>query len=144
MTTGIKANVSVRLNIRPSKDVMDELNVAVLVALVEWIQLVVREAVKPPPEGSPFDTGKNRRSIGWMISKHGSSTFGTLSTVGSGQHSPGSVRTESAIPIVALATSSGYGGWLEIGTSRMSPRPYLVPAVKKLRSKLDGALSDII
>ena len=141
--SGIKANVTVKLVLRPENEIMDELNEGVIVGLIKWVQLVVREAVKPPPEGSPFDTGHNRRSIGWMVSPAGRISFGTLST-SSGKKGSGGVKTQSDIPVVALATSSGYGGWLEIGTRKMHARPYLVPSVKKLKPQLDRLLSNVI
>jgi HK97 gp10 family phage protein len=31
-------------------------------------------------------------------------------------------------PVGRVYTESGYGGWLEIGTSRMAARPYFAPA----------------
>jgi len=30
-------------------------------------------------------------------------------------------------------TQSGYGGWLEIGTSRMAARPYIAPAYQEAK-----------
>jgi hypothetical protein len=55
---------------------------------------------------SPYLTGNNRRSI----------TF------------------EMPTPLrVRVYTESGYGGWLELGTSRMAPRPYFAPAYQETR-----------
>lgn len=34
-------------------------------------------------------------------------------------------------------TESGYGGWLEVGTYKMHPRPYFQPAFSEARSVLD-------
>ncbi len=50
---------------------------------------------------SPYDTGNNRDSIKWEEAK----------------------KNEYII-----FTESGYGGWLEIGTSKMAAPPYIKPA----------------
>ncbi len=39
-----------------------------------------------------------------------------------------------------LFTQSGYGGWLEVGTSKMPARPYLFPAFELNREKILKAL----
>ena len=36
-------------------------------------------------------------------------------------------------PVGRVYTQSGYGGWLEIGTSRMAARPYLAPAYQRAK-----------
>lgn len=39
-----------------------------------------------------------------------------------------------------LYTQSGYGGYLEVGTSRMSPQPYLMPSFMKFVKQLAGRI----
>lgn len=140
----IKANAQVRFKLRPQSQINMEVGDAVLVGLIKWVQEVVREIVKPPPIGSPFDTGRNRRSIGWMVSPVGKISFGSLSTVGGGRTSGGGLITEGDSFAVAIASSSGYGGWLEIGTKRMAARPHIVPNVVRKKKELDRFLSDTV
>ena len=61
-------------------------------------------------KGSPYLTGHNRRSIKYEIKKMAGSVFST----------------------------SGYGGFLETGTSRMPARPYFKPALDKNIRKFPG------
>lgn len=72
-------------------------------------QEIARRAKQPPPVGSPFDTGTNRRSIIWR------NINGRLWVV---------------------ATTSGYGGFLELGTSKMPARPYLKPSFEWARAHM--------
>ena len=66
--------------------------------------------------GSPFKTGNNARSIEVEVKEVGG-------------------RIEGSI-----FTQSGYGGWLEIGTSKMPARPYLFPAVERNREAILKAI----
>lgn len=144
MSMGIKANAVVKFQLRPRGGIMEETSTGILTGLIEWVQLVVREVVKPPPMGSPYDTGHNRRSVGWMISPYGESGFGTLKTLDLGEQSTRGLRTTNDSPVVAIATSSGYGGWLEIGTTKMPARPYVVPNVVRMKRALDKFLHDTV
>ena len=60
-------------------------------------------------KNSPVDTGNNRDSI---ATKTG---------------------VEGGKPVGRVYTQSGYGGWLEIGTSKMVARPYLAPAYQEAK-----------
>lgn len=55
--------------------------------------------------GTPVKTGNNKRSI---------------------THDP--PKMEGNKLVARVYTTSGYGGWLEIGTSKMEARPYMAPA----------------
>jgi HK97 gp10 family phage protein len=59
-------------------------------------------------KGSPVDTGHNRRSIDYEAKGLSGSVFST----------------------------SGYGGYLEVGTRKMIARPYFKPALDKNIDKL--------
>lgn len=37
-----------------------------------------------------------------------------------------------------IFTQSGYGGWLEVGTSKMAARPYFRPAFEQTRQDMAG------
>ena len=74
--------------------------------LRDVIEEVADKAVEIAKENSPKDTGNNRDSI----------------TVGKDKSTKKEIRTD-------IHTESGYGGYLELGTSRMPARPYMQPAV---------------
>ena len=61
---------------------------------------------------SPVDTGNNRDSI--------------ATTTG----------MEGGKPVGRVYTQSGYGGWLEIGTSKRPATPYLAPAYQEAKGYL--------
>ncbi len=63
---------------------------------------------------SPFDEGTNSRSI---------------------RHSVAGKTAE-------IHTESGYGGYLEVGTSRMPARPYLRPAIERNKRKIAERIKD--
>ena len=76
---------------------------------------------------SPVKTGNNRRSISW----------GTVAEVRR--------RDESGTAIPAGAThavwtESGYGGFLETGTRKMTARPYIRPALEMVSHDAQGIL----
>ncbi len=64
----------------------------------------------------PGGTGDNRRSID-----------STVTEAEDGVHAE-------------LFTQSGHGGYLELGTSKMAPQPYLYPAFIKFIGKLAGRI----
>lgn len=74
----------------------------------ESVRDVFENRMRPDAKaGSPVDTGNNRDGIDTEV-------------------------TQVAEGIQAtLYTTSGYGGYLEIGTSKMDARPYIGPAVDK-------------
>ena len=64
---------------------------------------------------TPVDTGNNRDSIATESS-----------------------TTSTGRPVARVFTQSGYGGWLEIGTSRMPARPYMAPAYNEAKALTTG------
>lgn len=64
---------------------------------------------------TPYDTGNNSRSI-----------------------ATDSSTTSTGKPVARVFTQSGYGGWLEIGTSRMPARPYMAPAYNEAKVLTTG------
>lgn len=99
----------VQFTFRPNPAAMAKLNGALFRALDETLDLDILPEAK---EGSPYITGTNRRSIATDTQEAGG-------------------RVEGSI-----FTQSGYGGYLEVGTSKMAARPYLWPAVERHASKI--------
>lgn len=80
---------------------------------------------------SPYKLGNNRRSIAMQVGNRGQ---------GKG------IETNETMPSVdieplqgALYSTSGYGGYLETGTSRMPARPYMNPARERHFTELKVA-----
>jgi hypothetical protein len=87
----------------------------ILAAIFEATQEVFELDIKPDAvENSPVRTGTNRRSI-----------------------DTATVPDDATATVTAtLFTQSGYGGYLELGTSKMKAMPYLYPAWSKFRDKI--------
>lgn len=72
------------------------------------VKEVVVDVASDSVKGSPVDTGHNRRSIDYNVKGLEGAVYST----------------------------SGYGGFLETGTSKMAARPYMKPALDKNIGKL--------
>jgi len=133
-TTG---NVAISFTIKPG--VEKEIEKRVLAVQIRGAQHVVADAAKM----SPKKTGTNARSIGWGVSEKGEASFGAISAE-SGQVSSSGINDNASNQTVIVATTSGYGGYLEVGTGRMGARPYIMPALEKnkgaMMSELEGIL----
>ena len=92
------------------KGVTKEANKRAGATLADFAELMAGFA----KEGSPKLTGHNARSITFVAPK--------------GKKG------------VRVFTESGYGGYLEIGTKRMSPRPYFRPAWDKAVKRLPALM----
>lgn len=107
--------------------------------MVEVARMVVNRASEPPPIGSPYETGHNRNSLGWVppggrVQGRGrSSRRGGFATDG---------RRYRRRDRIVVASTSGYGGWLDIGTRRIRPSHYmrrgLAFAAKNMRVPADA------
>jgi len=106
----------IRLNIR-EEEVVKEVTEANKKAMRDTVVDVTRDAIK----GSPWETGNNRRSIVGEAS-----TMGIVAGQGSAERQVDDAKIEGAV-----YSSSGYGGFLEVGTSKMPARPYIKPAMDK-------------
>ena len=106
----MKLEVSVELNLK-LKEVTEAVAKAARLAMRDTVVEVAHDAV----EGSPYLTGNNRRSI-----KYEASGFNT------GEGVIDQSKTEGAV-----YGTSGYSGFLEVGTSRMNARPYFRPALDR-------------
>jgi len=115
---------------------MAKVNQDVADVLQEMANITVKYAV----ENSPCDTGTNRKSIGAeFTAKSGVKRFGESPPTGDSERTP----TGNDVGFRVFATS-GYGGYLEIGTSKMAARPYIKPAfdraMAEAHSRLEGML----
>ena len=138
-----KSDVIIRLD----KRALDkELYPKIAVKYIESAQRIVAGAVKNATAMGMVDTSNNNRRIGYAVSGMGETSLGPLKTSGEGdQSSDGSGVTTKAEEIaVVAATSSGYGAFLEIGTSRMTARPYIYPAAEQEAPKLKQSLTKIV
>lgn len=88
-------------------------------------------AKRPPPKGSPV-AGVRVPEWSWV-----------KKTKGPGGHNRDSIRPEKAEHLkYVVRTETGYGGFLELGTSKMPARPYLAPAFKEAKSEFISDLKD--
>ncbi len=88
-------------------------------------------AKRPPPKGSPV-AGVRVPEWSWV-----------KKTKGPGGHNRDSIRFEKAEHLkYAVRTETGYGGFLELGTSKMPARPYLAPAFKQAEKEFIGYLKE--
>ena len=112
--------------------------------LRKFCELMVAGMTKPPPQGSPIagvhvdprikntkgPGGHNRRSIDFKEGSSGARRgAGGRFIKGSGGGGGG--------PVFEIFTETGYGGWLDIGTSRMPARPYFAPNFEEAKRKID-------
>jgi len=110
------------LNLK-TKEVQSAAQRAGRLGMRDTVVSIVRDTIQPPPVGSPYLTGHNRRSMVGEASGMGSPYKGADSE-------PERVVNDSKLE-GAVYSTSGYGGWLEIGTRRMPARPYIKPALDR-------------
>lgn len=116
----MKMTVDIALNLD-----MDGLKEKVLeanrLAMRDLVVNVTNEAVRnaPPTYLTPWTTGNNRRSLAGEVSG-----MGLVAGTGGAERVVDDTKIEGAV-----YSTSGYGGYLETGTSRTRPRPYIKPAL---------------
>lgn len=106
-----------------TKEVLDKVEKASKEGLRDSLVDIAGDVIK----GSPHLTGHNRRSIAYKL--------GTKVTQ-TGSSKGGEKPFEKGEPDIkklegAVYSTSGYGGMLETGTSKMPARPYFKPALDK-------------
>ena len=132
----MKMQTSLKLDLKED-EVIGKVTQANKLAMRDTVVEVVGDSIRPP---SPVETGNNRRSMVGEVSG-----MGMVKSGGEGQAER--LVDESKIE-GAVYSTSGYGGYLETGTDRMPPRPYIKPAMdrnftaekyaQKVRSHLGG------
>ena len=114
----MKMESTVTVNIKDD-EVIRQVTEASKMAMRDTTVEVVHDSVQL----SPWLTGNNRRSL-----------VGEVSGMG-GVASGGEGRTERMVDDSkiegAVYSTSGYGGYLETGTSKMAARPYIKPSLDK-------------
>jgi len=113
----MKMSSTITLNIR-SEEVDKEVTEANKLAMRDTVVEVLADSIRPP---SPVLTGTNRRS---MVGE--ASGMGKVAGQGGAERQVDDSKIEGAV-----YSTSGYGGFLEVGTSKMPAQPYIKPAMDK-------------
>lgn len=114
----MKMSSSIALNLKVDEAIRQVENANKL-AMRDTVVDITHDAVRL----SPWLTGNNRRSLVGEVSRMG------------GVASGGEGRSERMVDDSkiegAVYSTSGYGGFLETGTSKMPARPYIKPATDR-------------
>ena len=113
----MKITVDIELNLK-DEELKKNLVNANRKAMRDTVVAVWSASIKPP---SPRLTGHNRRSIVGEVSG--------LGEVRKGADAEPDKQVNDSKLEGAVYSTSGYGGFLETGTSRMGARPYMKPAL---------------
>lgn len=118
-------NVKMLLNLR-TNEVISLAHKAGQKGLRDTVVKIANDAIKPP---SPVLTGNNRRSIFYGVSGmgHNQSSRDGKKPDDTWTGEDRSIIDDSKLQ-GAVYTTSGYGGWLEVGTRRRAATPYIRPA----------------
>jgi len=115
----MKMSTTIQTNLRTA-EVVKEVSEANKLAMRDTVVEVLADSIRPP---SPWLTGHNRRSMAGEVSGMG--------VVRQGADAEPEKTVDDAKIEGAVYSTSGYGGYLETGTSRMPARPYIKPAMDK-------------
>ena len=115
----MKVTANVKLNLK-IPEAMAMVNQSTREGIRDTVVEITNDTVQPPPTGSPYQTGHNRRSMTADVSGMG------------GVHRGADSQPERVVDERknegAVYSTSGYGGFLETGTATMTARPYIKPA----------------
>lgn len=111
-----KGDVTFKLNLN-LEGAKQQIMDAAFKAVQEEFELGIKPAAV---DESPYKSGTNRRSIDTDVENQGTQ-----------------IKAE-------LYTQSGYGGYLETGTSKMDARPYLAPAFNEGIANIGEKIKELI
>jgi HK97 gp10 family phage protein len=111
-------NLAVTTNIQ-TREFTERLRMAARVALKDTVVDIANDSVRD----SPFRTGNNRRSIAYQVE---GMAGGVKASEGTPAEGVGVGEQQAAV-----YSTSGYGGFLEVGTRFMQARPYMKPAADR-------------
>lgn len=143
------------LRLRPTAEIMKEVMVPVAKEYIKAAQEVVGRAAKNHPYTDRSAAGNTAR-IGWALSAPGAATFGSLTTNAAGTTDTRGAKSPDRRQLtVIVASSSGYGGYLEVGTYQpggpsagkrppVGPFPHIRPAWEIERPKLLRRLKGVV
>jgi len=123
----LKLKVDFITNLK-TKEAINQVDKAVQQGLVDSVVAITNDAIKL----CRVKTGHNRRSIAYKVGnkvKRKGQPKGDEKPFIEWQPDTGKLEG-------AIYSTSGYGGYLETGTVRMDPRPYLKPALDMNKGKL--------
>jgi len=132
----MKITMAWKVSVNASK-VIDKVEKAAQKGMVDSVTDIAKDAI----ELCVVDTGHNRRSIAYKVGSK---------SVRKGNPKGDEKPFETGEPDLktlegAIYSTSGYGGFLETGTARMEPRPYIKPAydmnIKNLPDNIKGHLA---
>lgn len=127
----MKINARVAINLK-DKEVQNEVNKAAESSLLDTVVDIANYVIKK----SPKLTGHNMRSIAYQVGSKNVKTGSPKSGEKPFNEYSFSLKSLEG----AIYSTSGYGGYLETGTSRMEARPYFKPALDRNIGKLAGGI----
>lgn len=121
---------------RPNPEAKVKFRIAALAAMKEVFELDIKPAAVAgspvTPEGMRYNIEKGKKGV----------------AVGGTGTNRRSIDTEvhdtPEGPLGSIFTQSGYGGYLEMGTSKMRPQPYIYPAFERFREGLQRRLKRLL
>ena len=125
----MKLDFQVKLNFK-GREVTEAVKKAAQLAMRDTVVDITNDAV----HGSPVKTAHNRRSLVCEVSGLGIAYQGE-------EAEPERVVDDSKLE-GAVYSTSGYGGFLETGTSKMAARPYIKPAADRHAPKFPDHLRE--
>ncbi len=142
--SGFDIKADIHLNLRSPGAVTADVFDAIQPAFEKNAQNIIRDAASISLAKGIYDTGLNFSSLGWAISPHGTTSFEPVRTIGTGHHSASEIQAADDQISTIVVTTSGYGGWLEVGSQGRQARTFITPAALKNVPEFGRLLTGII